>query len=116
MEESIEERKERIHLIRELKISNLLISSKYKELQNEKYKNNELNKKLKEIQIRNNQILEYKNKVMQEIEKLKNINNQIEQENAINNKKKEELFEEAKIGIPIAEIEEENENEEYEII
>ena len=123
MEESIEERRERIHLIRELKISNLLISSKIKEFQNERNKNNELNIKYKEMQNKNNLILEDKKQILKEIEKFKNINKQIEQENIINNKKKEELFAELKIGEVEAvdgegnkEGEEEEQDEEYEII
>ena len=119
MEESIEEGRERIHLIREIKISNLLISRKSNELQSEHNKNNELDKKLKEMQSKNNIILEDKNKIMQEIEKLKNINKQLEQENAINNKKKQELFEELKLG-EIEAVDDGNkegeEEEEYEIV
>ena len=116
MAESIAEKKERIHLIREIKISELLLSSRQKELNNENKKTNELIDYLTEIKNRNNIIIDNNNKIRQEIENLKNINKQIEQENIINNKKKEELFAELKKGEvePLSDDEDEEEEEDRE--
>ena len=116
LSESIAEKKERIHLIREIKISELLLSSRQKELNNENKKTNELINYLTEIKNRNNIIIDNNNKIRQEIENLKNINKQIEQENIINNKKKEELFAELKKGEvePLSDDEDEEEEEDRE--
>ena len=75
MQESEEEKRERIHLIRELKISELMLNSKKNELENENKKNTQLQKEIEN--------LNKNNEIQKEIDLLKS---QLEKQN-LNNKK-----------------------------
>ena len=90
MKESNEEKKERMHLRRELKISELILDSKINELNNEKIKNQKLENDLKEIKNKNEKIKENIEEIKEQIEKQKLINEQIIQ----NNNNKEQKFRE----------------------
>ena len=85
MKESNEEKKERINLSRELKISQLILYSKDDELNNENIKNKKLENDLKEIKNKNEKIKENIEKIKEQIKKQELINEQIIQNN--NNKK-----------------------------
>ena len=98
--ESDEQRRERIHLIREVKLSKLILDGKKNELNNEKNRTDILKKNIEDTQIENNATKENIEKLKEEIKKINEINANIEREN--NNKllERQNLFEELKFGEP----------------
>ena len=98
--ESDEQRRERIHLIREVKLSELILDGKKNELNNEKNRTDFLKKNIEDTQIENNATKEKIEKIKEEIKKINEINANIEREN--NNKllERQNLFEELKFGEP----------------
>ena len=98
--ESDEQRRERIHLIREVKLSKLILDGKKNELNNEKNRTDILKKNIEDTQIENNATKEKIEKIKEEIKKINEINANIEREN--NNKllERQNLFEELKFGEP----------------
>ena len=117
--ESNIEFKERIHLSREVQISELMFKGKQIELNNEKNKADELNKKLEDIKNKNNITKENIEKKKEEIKMLISINEKMQQD--INRKKteRENLYKKLSIGIaiPVGDNDSDNpEDEEFEII
>ena len=88
MQESNEEQEELIHLIREYKLSELILIKKKNELANENNKFNQLNNLLNKIKYQNKQNEINMSKFNEEIRNLILINKQIEKDNE---KKKENL-------------------------
>ena len=88
MQESNEEQEELIHLIREYKLSELILIKKKNELANENNKFKQLNNLLNKIKYQNKQNEINISKFNEEIRNLTLINNQIEKDNE---KKKENL-------------------------
>ena len=88
MQESNEEQEELIHLIREYKLSELILIKKKNELANENNKFKQLNNLLNKIKYQNKQNEINIFKFNEEIRNLTLINNQIEKDNE---KKKENL-------------------------
>ena len=98
--ESNAERKERIQLIREVKISELILASKINELNNEKNRTGLLKKDIEDIKNKNNIVKENIEKLKEEIKNIIKINENIEAKNNIKIEKRQTLFEELKIGEP----------------
>ncbi len=116
MHESREEQIERIHLIREYKLSELILEKKKEELKHENNKFKELNNSLSSIN-KQNKI----NKIKEEINQLAWINEKIEKENKMKWDKNKQLLDKLNEGKPIPLLNnEENDNndnddeEEYE--
>ena len=123
MTESIEEKNERMHLSKEVQISQLMLMSKKRELDNENIKKNNLEKNLKNIQSENNKIKENIEKKKNEIKQYESKNKEIEKENEEKTIQRNRLFDQLKQCKPIPvknsqkEVEEEEEvEEEYEYI
>ena len=100
MQESIEEKRERIHLIRELKISELMLNSKKNELENEYKKNIQLKKEIENLN--NNQIQKEIDLLESQLKKQNLNNKKIELEIQEKTKKSEELYKKLMEGKPMA--------------
>ena len=100
MQESIEEKRERIHLIRELKISELMLNSKKNELENEYKKNIQLKKEIENLN--NNQIQKEIDLLESQLKKQNLNNKKIELEIQEKTKKREELYKKLMEGKPMA--------------
>ena len=96
--ESDEERRERIRLIREVKLSELILASKKNELNKEKNRTDILKNNIEEIKNKNNIIKENIEKIKEEIKKIIDINDSIERENDNKITERQDLFDELKIG------------------
>ena len=111
-QESDEERKERIRLIREIKISHLLLNSKQHELKSEQNKSIELKNDIDEIKNKNISSIETNQKLKEEIENEKRLKEKLELENNKRNKEIEILYKELQVGVPMVIADGNEENEE----
>ena len=96
--ESDEERRERLRLIREVKLSQLMLAGKKNELNKEKNRTNILKNNIEDIKNKNNIIKENIEKIKEEIKKIIDINDSIERENDNKITERQDLFDELKIG------------------
>ena len=116
MQESNEEQIERIHLIREFKLSELILEKKKEELKNENNKYKELNNRLSSIN-KQSKI----NNLKEEIKQLTLINEKIKNENKMKSDTLKQLLDKFNEGKPIPQEDDNNNNnncddeEEYEI-
>ncbi len=115
--ESEKERKERINLKREVKISELILAGKRNELNNEKNRTFELNRNIEDMINKNKETKENIEKLKEEINNIISINENIKKENDSKKEIRQKLFEELKIGEPqpMEENKEEDDFEDYEI-
>ena len=99
MQESREEQIERIHLMREYKLSELILEKKREELKHENNKFKELNNSLSSINKQNkiNKI----NKLNEEIKQFVSINEKIKKENKMKSDKLKQLLDKLNEGKPI---------------
>ena len=111
-QESDEERKERIRLIREIKISYLLLNSKQHELKSEENKSIELKNDIDEIKNKNISSIETNQKLKEEIENENRLKEKLELENNKRNKEIEILYKELQVGVPMVIADGNEENEE----
>ena len=96
--ESDEEKRERLRLIREVKLSQLMLAGKKNELNKEKNRTNILKNNIEDIKNKNNIIKENIEKIKEEIKKIIDINDSIERENDNKITERQDLFDELKIG------------------
>ena len=96
--ESDEEKRERLRLIREVKLSQLMLAGKKNELNKEKNRTNILKNNIEDIKNKNNIIKENIEKIKEEIKKIIYINDSIERENDNKITERQNLFDELKIG------------------
>ena len=117
-QESNKELIERIHLSREVQISELMIRGKQIELNNEKNKTDELNKNIEDIKNKNNDTKEKIEKKKEEIKYLISFNETIKQDIKRKKKEREELYNKLQIGIsrPVGDNSSDNNPEEEEEI
>ena len=111
-QESDEERKERIRLIREIKISYLLLNSKQHELKSEENKSIELKNDIDEIKNKNISSIETNQKLKEEIENENRLKEKLELENNKRNKEIEIFYKELQVGVPMVIADGNEENEE----
>ena len=122
IQETNDEKLERIHLIQEIQISELILNNKNKDLKNENIRNENLKKKI-EITDKKQFNEEIITKLKKDVEKISSINKEIENENNIKLEKLNQLLNKYNEGKPIPfpdlkedkqfEEEEEYDNEEY---